>query len=101
MDQTAAGDGEWFRLDSRYDIDTNRILQIALTTGDTIAIEGTTVDVRGGNPAVVTAGLTASDITTIDTFSTNDTLNLLQGPWTYIRAVKAGTTGTAKIQGFI
>ena len=101
LDQSAAGNGDWIRLDSRYDHDSSRILQIDLTVGDTIDIEGTTVDVRGGNPAVVTAGLAADDITTIQSFTANGTGDLLAGPWTYIRAVKTGTTGNAKVQGFV
>ncbi len=101
MDQTVAGNGDWFRLDSRYDLDTQRILQVDLTVGDTIVIEGTTVDVRGGDVATVTAGLASNDITTIETLTADGVLNLLQGPWTYIRATKTGTTGNAKIQGFI
>ncbi len=101
LDQVAAGNGDWFRLDVRYDHNTDRILQIDLTVGDTIAIEGVTVDVRGGNPAVVTAAIKATDITLIEELTADGVLNLLQGPWTYIRATKTGTTGNAKIQGFI
>lgn len=100
-DSSASGNGEWFRLDSRYDQNTQRILQIDLTTGDTITIQGTTKDVRGGNPATVVVGLDADDIATIQTFTADNTDHVLSGPWTYIRVVKTGATGNAKVQGFI
>lgn len=101
MDQVAAGDGDWFRLDSRYDHDSNRILQVDLTVGDTIVIEGVTKDVRGSGPDIVTASIEATDITVIESLTADGTSNLLQGPWTYIRVTKTGTTGNAKVQGFI
>ena len=101
LDQSAAGNGNWVRLDIRYDEDMQRTLQVDLTVGDTITIEGTTVDVRGGNPATVLAGLEADDITTIQSFTADGTGDLLGGPWTYIRATKTGTTGNAKVQGFV
>lgn len=100
-DSSAAGNGEWFRLDVRYDSSPERILMVDLVDGDTITIQGTVVDVRGGNPAVVVASLEADDIATIDTLTADSTEHVLTGPWTYIRVVKTGTTGNAKVQGFI
>lgn len=99
-DSSAAGNGDWFRLDSRYEESSDRVIHVELTSNDTITIQGTTVDVRGGNPATVTANLEADDIVDITTLSADGTY-LLQGPWSYIRAVKTGTTANAKVQGFI
>lgn len=100
-DSASAGTGEWFRLDNRYDLDTNRIIQVDLTTDDTVTLQGTTVDVRGGDPATVVAGLTAKDISTIKEYTADANGDVLTGPWTYIRVVKTGTNGNAKVQGFI
>jgi len=101
FDQSAAGSGNWFRLDTRYDQEQARTLQVDLTSGDTVVLEGTTKDVRGSTPALVTASIEADDITAIGTFTTDGTGDLLAGPWTYIRVTKTGTTGNAKVQGFI
>lgn len=100
LNQSEAGNGDWIRLDSRYENDASRAIQVELTTGDTVTIEGTTKDVRGGDPATVVAGLTAEDITTLKTY-TETTADTLYGPWTYIRATKTGTTGNAKVNGFV
>lgn len=99
---SAAETSEWFRLDVRYDHDTVRTLNIELTAGDTITIEGTTFDVRGTDKQRRDglAALTAEDIGTLNTYTTSDTDNLT-GPWTHIRVVKTGTTGNAKVSGFI
>jgi len=96
----AAGTGAWFRLDSRYDTEQLRVLQITLATGDTITIEGTTKDVRGSTEDAVKASITNDDIVTIGTFTSSGG-NTLYGPYTYIRAKKTGTTGYAKVQGML
>lgn len=101
LDQTTAGDGEWIRLDSRYDCDSFRTLQVNMSVGDTITIQGTTVDVRGANPADVIASLTPEDISDLQVFTDSGTGDLLAGPWSYIRAVKVGATGSAKVQGYV
>jgi hypothetical protein len=48
-----------------------------------------------------TSSLIAEDIAVIGTFTADTTDHVLTGPWTYIRAVKLGTTGYAKVQGFV
>lgn len=93
---SAAGTGTVFPLDVRYDISPSRVLQGTVTAGDTIKIQGTTWDNRGPDKTGL-ASATWSDITS---FTANFTYTLT-GPWTYIRIVKTGTTGTAVVQGHI
>ncbi len=95
----AAGDGVWHRLDSRYEEDGVRSIQVDLSSGDTVIIQGTTVDPRGAIYDV-TSTLTPSDITNITTFTASGN-GVIAGNWSYIRAVKTGTTGVAKVQGHI
>lgn len=95
-----AGTGAWFRLDSRFEVDADRALQVILTSGDTIKIQGTTMDLRGMTSADVVASITADDISDLKSYTTSQADNLA-GPWTYIRVVKTGTAGAAKVQGFI
>ena len=95
----AVATGEWFELDVRYEEAGTRILQVQVTTGDTITIQGITQDVKGIDKSFLDDLVTA-DITSISAITTTDDY-LLEGPWRYIRAVKTGTTGPAKVQGFI
>ena len=97
-DASTAGNGDWFRLDSRYDQDAQRPLYGTVTAGDTVTIQGTTVDVRGEEDPTLT--LDADDITDIEAF-TDDFNKVLNGPWTYIRVKKVGTNGNSKVRGFI
>ncbi len=96
---SAAGSSDWIPLDVRYDESPVRIIQVELTASDTIAIEGITEDVKGIDKSFLTT-LTAKDITTITTISADGSYKL-EGPWTYIRVTKTGTTANAKVQGFI
>lgn len=98
LDQSAAGAGDWIRLDTRYDSDTERAMNINLTTGDTIAIEGVTLDAK--DATALAAIVESDDIATLGSFTEN-TSEILNGNWTYIRAVKTGTTGNAKVQGYV
>lgn len=98
MDQTAAGTGDWYRLDSRYEEDPSRPLQINVTTGDTVTIQATTKDIRGAEDPTTT--LTSEEIIDLDDF-TATTSTLLNGNWTYIRIKKTGTTGNARVSGHI
>ena len=100
-DSSAAGNGDWIRLDNRYDISPQRIINIDLTAGDTIVLQGAVKDLKGVAQDTVTGSLTTSDISTIETFTEDSTEHLLTGPWTYIRVVKTGTTGNAKVSGFV
>lgn len=99
-DSSAAGTGEWFRLDSRYEESPSRAIQVFVASGDTLTIQGTTKDVRGSTPTEVLASLEADDIVDIKAYTASEADNL-EGPWTYIRVTKTGTTGTGKVQGFI
>lgn len=90
--------GDWFRLDTRYEEDPTRPLHGTVTSGDSLDLEGTTVDVRGETDATV--GILAEDITTLNTY-TADFNDVLRGNWTYIRIVKTGSNGNAKVRGFI
>jgi len=99
LDQTAAGNGPWIRLDSRYEDSPERAIQISLTAGDSVRIEGTTLDIRGeGDP---TDTIAAEDIAILDGSFSSSTSTILNGNWTYIRVVKTGSSGNAKVQGFV
>lgn len=100
-DSSAAGTGEWIRLDNRYCGDLDRIVHVDLTTGDTVTIQGITKDVRGPKPADFFTSLEADDITTLATLTADSEDPILQGPWSYIRVVKTGTAGNAKVSGYI
>lgn len=101
MDGSAAETSDWVRLDNRYGGDIDRIINVDLTTGDTIALQGIVKDVRGQKPADFFTSLDADDISTIETFTADSTEHLLQGPWSYIRVVKTGTAGVAKVSGYV
>ena len=95
-DATAAGTGTAIALDSRYDKAPFRPIQGTVTTGDTIAIQGTTWDNRGPDKT----GLSTAPWTTIKSY-TADFNDVLTGDWTYLRVVKTGSTGSSKVYGFI
>lgn len=100
FDASTASTGEWFSLDSRYDQSTERVVQVDLTVGDTVYLEGTTKDVKGIDKSFLD-DLEASDISIIGTYTADNTGDVLVGPWSYIRVRKTGTTGAAKVSGFI
>jgi len=100
---TAAGTGDWVRLDNRYEEYGGRVLQSEVTAADTLIIQVTSKDVKGltaAQEAAMLAALDAADITVLATV-TADGPYLLEGPWSYIRVVKTGTAGVGKVQGFI
>ena len=99
FDASTASTGDWVACDVRYDQDCRRVLQIILTVGDTVTIEGITQDERGIDKTFLTE-LTTSDISTIGSFTADGELEITV-PYTYIRAKKTGTTGAAKVQGFV
>jgi hypothetical protein len=100
-DSAAAGNGNWIRLDNRYDQAPDRIIQVDLTADDTIILQGVTKDQRGVDQDTIIASLVPSDISVIETFTADGGKFPLTGPWSYIRVVKTGTTGNAKVAGFI
>ena len=103
FDATAASTGDWVRLDNRYAEFEGRVLQTELTAPNTITLQATTKDVRGqtaAQEAAMLAALGADDIVNVVVI-TADGPYLLEGPWTFLRAVKTNSTANAKIQGFI
>lgn len=98
LDSTSATTGDWIRLDSRYEDSPERSIQISMNSNDTITIQGTTVDIRGQEDP--TDNIKSEDIVDLSSFSAK-TSTVLNGNWTYIRAVKTGTSGPAKVQGFV
>jgi hypothetical protein len=98
-DDSAAGNGEWFQLDTRYEDTSERVIQVELTTTDTIKIEATAKDVKGGDKSFLD-DLEANEIVTLTTISADGSYTIV-GPWAFIRAVKTGTTANAKVTGVI
>lgn len=99
-DDTAAGTGDWIRLDNRYDDGSEiRSLIVKLTAGDTATLQATAKDVRGGDGSFVD-DLLAKEIATL-TIYTGDTNDLLEGPWTHIRVIKTGTAGNCYVAGYV
>jgi type 1 fimbria pilin len=99
FDGTTAGTGDWYELDTRYEDDSTRVLQIELTASDTAIIQGTTKDVKGPDKSFLDT-LAPDEITNIVTVSADGFYNLT-GAWRYIRVQKTGTAGNVKVQGMI
>lgn len=97
---STATSGPWVPLDVRYETKPSRILTINLTTGDTVAIQGTTKDIRGPGYDQITPNLTAADIATITSVTTSGFYEV-SGPWTFIRVTKTGTAGNATVEGMV
>ncbi len=98
--QAAAGTGDWVPLDVRYDDGSEvRTLIISVTSGDTVELQGIVKDVKGMDKSFLDT-LQTSDITTLATYTESDN-DVLEGPWTYIRVVKSGTSGPCKVSGFV
>lgn len=95
----AATTGPWIRIDNRYQDGIDRAIQVSLQEGDTIRIEGITQDAKGMDKSFLTT-LGPNDISVLKEY-TESAGDVLQGSWTYIRAVKVGTAGFAKVQGFV
>lgn len=97
LNQAGAGTTDWVQVDSVDFSDLNpSTLQISLTSGDTITIEGITQRFKGIEKDFST--LTAVDITEIAEVTASGFVSLV-GTWTYIRVIKTGTAGNAKVQG--
>lgn len=100
-DATAAGTGNWVRLDNRYEVPEDRVVQAALTAGDTLIVQATSKDQKGlMDETAFLAALTAKDITVLNTFAASGNYEI-DGPWSYVRVVKTGAAGNGKVQGFI
>ncbi len=96
---SAAGNGTWMQLDSRYGEQPYRNISVNLVSGDTVLIEATAVDNPGVDKSFLTT-LDSSKITTLTTITASGNYSIT-GPWAFIRAVKTGTAGTAVVEGFI
>lgn len=99
MNQSTAGNSQWWDLDVRYEAISVRPIQGTITSGDTIVIQGTTKDIKGNDKTFLDS-LTSNDYTTLATYTANFN-DLIEGNWTYIRIVKTGANGTAVVKGFI
>lgn len=89
---SAAGAGDWVKLDGKFEEIAHRALQGTVASGDTIGIEATTVE--------KVEDITPVDIVELEEFD-DDFAKVLVGNWTYVRAVKTGTNGVAKVQGYL
>ncbi len=99
-DAATAGNGDWVRLDTRYEEDGARSFTVSMNAADTIGIEGTVLDEQ--DAAALALVVTADDIVKLETYTGNAQENgVLLGSYTFIRAVKTGTTANAKVQGFV
>lgn len=94
-----AGNGAWIPLDVRYETKPSRALAITVVSGDTVTIQAITQDVRGDNKSFL-SNLQPADIVTLTSMTASGPYEV-SGPWTYIRAVKTGTTGVATVEGFV
>lgn len=97
---SAAGNGTWVRLDSRYEEDAGRAITIHMNASDTISIEGTVIDAK--DVPSLEAIIEDADIAVIESYTGATEAGVtLSSNYTFIRAVKTGTTGTAKVQGYL
>lgn len=99
-DSASAGTGSWIALDTRYDEDpTSRPLRIVVASGDTLTLQGIVKDVKGIDKSFLDSLLT-EEISTLAEY-TESQVDVLDGNWTYLRVIKAGTAGKGIIEGFI
>jgi len=98
-DSADAGTGEWIQLDTRYEEGATRAIRAYVTAGDTITLQGIVKDVKGGDQTFLD-NLAAKEISTIKIYTQSEQ-DILEGNWTYVRAVKAGTAGAALMEGLI
>lgn len=99
-DDSAAGNGDWIALDTRYEQNpVGRSIKVTMTAGDTITLQGITKDEKGIDKSFLDA-LIAEDITDLKIYTQTEN-DVLDGSWTYIRIVKAGTSGDAYVEGFV
>lgn len=98
-DAIAAGTGDWIALDVRYEEAPTRPIRVVCASGDTITLQGIVRDVKGIDKSFLDA-LTDDDISDLAEYTENAS-DILEGNWTYIRAVKSGTNGRGLIEGFV
>lgn len=103
---SAAGTGRWYRLDSKYEEAGTRGISIDNPGLDTISIEGTTKNVIGGvNPDGSAfdpeTDILPADIVTLNTYAAAETGDVINSSWSWIRVVKVGTNGTATVEAML
>lgn len=94
---SGASNGDWIMLNPR-DKENVRTIQVDMNAADTITIQATTKAAKDKNEL---ADIIANrDIVVLKTY-TGDTsfVDTINGPFTFIRAVKTGTAGVATVQG--
>ena len=94
-----AGSSDWIQLDTRYENQSNRVLNVVVVAGDTVKVEATAYDPKGGDRDDL-ASLSTDEITTLSTVSSTGSYQIT-GSWPYIRVTKTGTAGIALVEGFI
>ena len=96
---SAAGNGDWVRLDSRYEIDAARAFTVSMNALDTVDIEGTVLDEP--DAVALAAVITSDDIVVLESYTgVSQADGILLGNYTFVRAVKTGVTASAKVQGY-
>lgn len=91
MAQSAAGNGSSFGLDYRFGGMVQRTVVIAsMNAADTITIQGS-----------VDGGATWIAVAAPHTGGAGPFIDIITGPFTNLRVVKAGAGGTAVVQGLI
>lgn len=94
LDTSAAGVGDWFPFNSgAWYEGKDYTLSFEITPGDSIRIEVTN-DVSAGAP-------TGNMITSSAEHDSTVTGDTIAGTWKFIRAVKTGTNGPAKVLAVI
>lgn len=95
---TSASTGDWYQVDYRFDVNTQRSVFGTMNSSDTVFIEVTPQPIynQDGTAASVSVVVTVTSFTGNATFS-----GALDGPFAAIRARKTGTNGTCMIQGVV
>tara|TARA_R110000851_G_scaffold10031_1_gene36693 strand:+ start:9045 stop:9368 length:324 start_codon:yes stop_codon:yes gene_type:complete len=94
FDAATASEGDWIKLDYRFEEANERTLAIKLTVGDTITLEGTHVIAK--DTPTLDGIITAGDIHNLKEY-VEDFSDILNGQWTFVRIKKTGATGAAKV----
>ena len=95
LNQTNAGTGPWVQLSDRCG-SSDRGFQVFVTSGDSVTIQATTVDQLGINKDFLDT-LPTEDIVDLKVYTASEA-DTLEGAWAFIRAVKTGSNGLAKVQ---
>lgn len=96
---SASATGSWIRLDNRYSDLEVRPINITVSGGDSIAIQVTVVDQKSIDETYLN-NLTANQIVTLQSLTATGQF-LLEGGYTWVRAVKTGTAAYGLVEGFI